>query len=513
MSSAVPSDASPSPSVSIPDDDGEAASPIGENRAAFGEDSEAEVDDTGGAALSEDEDPDDEMVEEEIVEEAIVEEELVEEENVENIDEENVGEEERYRDDSPPGANRIDDRSSDSREDKAAVDEEGEGDSGTVDSEPAVPDEDETREGAEPELEEESRRTPETLEPNSKVEVEREVASGDDKKEAASGAMRDAPTPPDEALARELAGGRPKRTRRRPQRWEAPAPQPARPSRRSSGGSAAAAPLRNIAAIDDRPSVLGLLPPRSDRRNSRGGAGGGNVGGTAGGGTNGGGSGADVRTISAESIESSSPPPGRNDPVRNAQHALGELEYPNNRAAVNAFHTWQLRAISEEANYQKLLHAYLRRRLRKRSNRAVERERVEEDALRNACSALPAVDSDGAEGDDGKNLEDGQPAKKKKKRGIDELQGVAPDEVRLPLESYFPRRVRKADSCSSVDHLIEKLPKAPKSEGIPVWNAPAPNWACLAESGEGKPLSKVDCLRLTAPVANKPKTTLISDDK
>lgn len=305
-------------------------------------------------------------------------------------------------------------------------------------------------------------------------------------------------TADDAALAVELASGRPKRQRRRPQRWEGALLSDSRRTSRRAGVVVSAQPA---ASTPTAPSggVLALLHPAA-RRASRAsfGSGGLEVD--------------DATTASIHTVETGSPVPEAVDPLESMREALDlARETPGGkRAIVDAFNAWQLRTISAESSHQKLLHGYLRRKLRKRASRMNERERTEEDALRNACSAPPVPSDgwssppDGAESsvdafaaagrarkkyDSDDESEDGVEPPKKKLKDSDDL--IVPSKVRLPLESYMPRRVKKSNKCLRVNELLAKLPSPPRLQGTPalrVWRDPPPRTAC----GEGADLKGHD---------------------
>jgi hypothetical protein len=186
----------------------------------------------------------------------------------------------------------------------------------------------------------------------------------------------------------------------------------------------------------------------------------------------------DISTVSIRSGGTMSPPPEPVDPVENMHAAMdvvrAEAEKCDGgpRSIVERFHNWQRMTISAEANYQKALHSYLKRKLRKRALRSQEHERIEEDALRNACSAVSRIggcadggtEDWGDEGDAGSNIEvrkrggeAGLHGKKRKR-----MDDVVPRVVRLPLEAYLPRRVCKANNILTVDQFIHSLPRSPR---------------------------------------------------
>lgn len=269
-----------------------------------------------------------------------------------------------------------------------------------------------------------------------------------------------------------LARGRPKRQRRRPQRWEG-----APIGRTQRGSAASGAPTSRLSSLGSGTAT---------GRGSRGGSAAylrGQRGGRAQH------MNADVvvdeneSTASLRTAGSSSAPPRHIDTLASLPSALRDARETADSAPVDSqkdvliqeFHAWQLRAISAEASHQKTLHVYLKRRLRKRVLRSQEQDRIEEEALRNACSAPSKAeiaanrsghsDEDGTPSADGRNdSSDGgctesntkQSAKRRRLQGM-----VVPSQVRLPLESYLPRRVRRTHTVLAVEDLINGLPQPP----------------------------------------------------
>lgn len=279
--------------------------------------------------------------------------------------------------------------------------------------------------------------------------------------------------------------GRPKRQRRRPQRWEgAPPAAPTRPSRRLSSGSGGGP--NSSAPTAPAGGVLALLHP-AVRRGIRGSFGSGGGGFEIDDGT----------TASAHTDELPSPVPEAIDPLDSMHEAMDrarELAPRGHMVVVDEFNEWQLKTISAESNHQKSLHSYLRRKLRKRASRVNERERKEEDALRNACSAPPAPTDEWSTPPDGaKSSVDARAGTKRvrTRQGLDasgadlaereeawirqyEEDIVVPSKVRLPLESYIPRRVRRSDTRLSVDEFLHQLPVPPTEPGsFRTWQDPS----------------------------------------
>jgi hypothetical protein len=238
-------------------------------------------------------------------------------------------------------------------------------------------------------------------------------------------------------LAANESDARPQRSRRRPQRWEGVSTGRAQVRRGSvvagahAGVLAQLPPLRRTAAADAH--ATGVAATAASVADD------------------------DAETASIRSTDSVSPPPEAECPLDKLPDALREAARNNpvdRRAMVDEFHKWQLRTVSSESNHQKALHAYLKRRLRKRVVKTAEHERIEEDALRNACSAAPSDDPLG-EGDSCDDDDEETRAAKKQRR----LEAaIVPDKIRLPLDAYLPRRVSKADRCITVDDLLDDMP-------------------------------------------------------
>lgn len=285
---------------------------------------------------------------------------------------------------------------------------------------------------------------------------------------------------------------RPKRQRRRPQRLEAT--QPALSRRASlglqSGSSADRAGIRSMRPAPHGSASAGPTTRRSVKVDE------------------------DASTVSMHSSESSSPPPETVDPLDLLPAAKLQVQNaPDKYQAVEAFHAWQLRTISAESSYQKTLHAYLKRKLRKRVAKSQEQDRMEDEALRNACSAPSNADSPRVSdsSDDnawrhsaqeiaqrsGKRVQPSTQTKSrssgpsKKQKGMDD--DIVPGKIRPSLEAYFPVRIRRALSVVPLEELLSKVPSTPTSSR----GKGATNAACgrklnvrLRLQGKNKPLSK-----------------------
>lgn len=159
----------------------------------------------------------------------------------------------------------------------------------------------------------------------------------------------------------------------------------------------------------------------------------------------------EASTASLKSYESTSPPPEACDPLVEAREGIKRARKARSpQEVIRKFHDWQLSLISKQASHQKATHSYLKRRMRKRLNRIVEYDRIEEDAMRNACSAPKKRDSENenpigttspSNGDTGVH----HPC-------------IVPATVRLPLEAYLPRRVRSAQTVFTPDDVLQRLP-------------------------------------------------------
>lgn len=167
----------------------------------------------------------------------------------------------------------------------------------------------------------------------------------------------------------------------------------------------------------------------------------------------------DDETKSANSIQDDLILPKMDDPVKEMRRAVAVVSTSSNRRlCVDAYHTWQLNSVSKQAGQQKALHVYLKRKLRKRTTRAPELERLEEDALRNARIA-PLKDKD-----DKASLGDDQgPA-----AVDDEGAGLVPATVRLPLEAYLPRRLKSNKTALAPEDVLAHIPIRPDLPGSPV---------------------------------------------
>lgn len=152
-------------------------------------------------------------------------------------------------------------------------------------------------------------------------------------------------------------------------------------------------------------------------------------------------------TVSAKSVHFDGECPALDNPVLEMKSGVNKCRsMMTRRAVVDYFHTWQLQAVSRQAAQQKALHVYLKRKLRRRTGRAPDTDRLEEEALRNARTATVKTGTSSGGG-------------KKKKETFtaleDEAELIVPSKIRLPLEAYLPRRV-KADKrvCPAEDIVL-----------------------------------------------------------
>lgn len=157
-------------------------------------------------------------------------------------------------------------------------------------------------------------------------------------------------------------------------------------------------------------------------------------------------------TASIESVGSAVDAPVVDAAFIDMKYAESELEnIENRREKVEAFHAWQLRTVSKQAAQQKALHGFLKRRLRRRTTRSPEWDRLEEEALKNARKAVTLGAAGAGKGED---------AEECRMHGNE----VVPWKVRLPLEAYLPRRVRPRGSTDTSSDEVVKL-----AEGV--WGA------------------------------------------
>lgn len=213
------------------------------------------------------------------------------------------------------------------------------------------------------------------------------------------------------AVSRSLPPRVGKRVRRKPQRWE--------------GEGIEARPTRGASAIGTpREADLGLA------------------------------GGDEESTASIKSFVSVAEPPIVECPFIDLQKAMRSNSVLNSRRdMVDSFHSWQLRTVSKQAAQQKALHIFLKRRLRKRTARSPEYDRMEKEALRNARnSTVKSSKKENGDGDGGQET-----------TVEDELNGnfVVPGKLRLPLEAYLPRRVRPGKTKLTPDDILDMLPVAP----------------------------------------------------
>lgn len=145
------------------------------------------------------------------------------------------------------------------------------------------------------------------------------------------------------------------------------------------------------------------------------------------------------QTVSETSMPCEPEVPVIENPIAEMRKAVSRCgsEF-SRRTIVDSFHTWQLQAVSRQAAQQKALHVYLKRKLRKRTARAPELDRLEDEALRNARTATVKAKSGDKEGEDDE-VEDEEI---EKAGDDDDDTKFVPSKLRLPLEAYLPRRVR-----------------------------------------------------------------------
>lgn len=170
----------------------------------------------------------------------------------------------------------------------------------------------------------------------------------------------------------------------------------------------------------------------------------------------------DEATLSANSFQYEPEAPKMDDPVKEMRRAVAVVSTSSNRRlCVDAFHTWQLQSVSKQAAQQKALHVFLKRKLRKRTTRAPEIERLEDDALRNARTA-PLTSKEQKSGRGG----DHYPTD-----GEDEDSKLVPLKLRLPLEAYLPRRAKASRAPLNSQVVLSELPVKPLIPEDPVADA------------------------------------------
>lgn len=281
--------------------------------------------------------------------------------------------------------------------------------------------------------------------------------------------------PPPPPLPSSAMGSAPlrvgKRVRRRPQRWEGDRPNNntnnVRPSSSSSRHGVAQAPqmpAHNAYAVynDARSNyahhdgnVQQPQPTHLQQHDQRE---------------------ASESTQSVKSVESLCDLPAVSDPVSEMNKVVLSCHehFTNRREIVDSFHSWQLKNVSKQAAQQKALHIYLKRKLRKRTTKAPEIERAEEDALRNARQLVSFTDEDGGDEEGGgkKRRKLGNAVDAKKKidglKAESKLHGnvIVPYKVRLPLDAYLPRRVRPGRDKLTVDDIMTIVPDPPRMTNV-----------------------------------------------
>lgn len=202
-----------------------------------------------------------------------------------------------------------------------------------------------------------------------------------------------------------------KRLRRRPQRWEGSAD---RKEQRAT---------RTVSGVSSRARDVDVASRESDGE----------------------------QTVSANSMQFEPEAPIVDNPLSEMRKAAtrcgSEL---SRRAIVDSFHTWQLQAVSRQAAQQKALHVYLKRKLRKRTAKTPELERLEEEALRNARTATVKSKSDNDREDN--EIE---------KTGEEDGGSMVPSRLRLPLEAYLPRRVSARKVPVAPEDIFNLIPPQP----------------------------------------------------
>lgn len=145
-------------------------------------------------------------------------------------------------------------------------------------------------------------------------------------------------------------------------------------------------------------------------------------------------------TASIASHQSSSPPPASVDARAELRAAMARVRRSRaqGKDAVLRVLDAQRVLVSKVAAAHKAQHAFLKRSMRKRCNRLNEQDRIEDAALRNACSATATTDTQ-------HDCDAGEEC-------------VVPIRLRLPLDSYLPRRVRSTPSVYCADDIIRLLP-------------------------------------------------------
>lgn len=165
----------------------------------------------------------------------------------------------------------------------------------------------------------------------------------------------------------------------------------------------------------------------------------------------------DDSTASLQSALSLTEVPTVESPFEDLKKALAAaVMQPSRRDVVDWFHSWQLRAVSKQAGQQKALHVFLKRRLRRRTTRSPEYDRMEEDALRSARCAIVKPKRGHDDPDHETNVED-------------EMNGeIVPGKFRLPLEAYLPRRVKSRSIPLTPSQFMHLVPDAPRYPGTSI---------------------------------------------
>ncbi|PXF48171.1 hypothetical protein BWQ96_02123 [Gracilariopsis chorda] len=160
-------------------------------------------------------------------------------------------------------------------------------------------------------------------------------------------------------------------------------------------------------------------------------------------------------TMSLNSSSSDMLAPYVDSPFADLKKAIAASDLqPSRREMVDWFHSWQLRAVSKQAAQQKALHVFLKRRLRKRTTRSPEHDRMEQEALRNARLAVDQQN----EKQNGRGTTEDLPA------DFDFVNEnfIVPNKIRLPLEAYMPRRMAANGTSMGCGELLEMVPTAPQ---------------------------------------------------
>lgn len=157
-------------------------------------------------------------------------------------------------------------------------------------------------------------------------------------------------------------------------------------------------------------------------------------------------------TMSLNSTSSDMLAPFVDSPFADLKKAVAACDLqPSRREMVDWFHSWQLRAVSKQAAQQKALHVFLKRRLRKRTTRSPEHDRMEQEALRNARLAV-----------DQRNAKDNTAHHLPADFDFVNHNFIVPNTIRLPLEAYMPRRMAANGASMTCSELLQMVPAAPQ---------------------------------------------------